>query len=134
MKKSIAGIIYENGKFLIGQRLNTGEMAGRWEFPGGKVDPGETIEQTIIREFREEMGVSVVPGALITSVLFENKNGPFTLYAYSVLFPRDHDVTLTEHTKLKWATMKEIATLDFVDSDRLLFPAIEKWCKNDSIS
>ncbi|HHU36839.1 MAG TPA: (deoxy)nucleoside triphosphate pyrophosphohydrolase [Treponema sp.] len=131
MKKSIAGIVYENGKFLIGRRLNSGEMAGRWEFPGGKVDSGESIEQTIIREFNEEMGVSVVPGKLISSVVFKNKNGPVTLYAYRVFFPSDYTITLTEHTKVEWATLKEIEALNFVDSDRLLFPAIKIWCNND---
>ena len=43
----------------------------------------------------------------------------------------DYTITLTEHTKVEWATLKEIEALNFVDSDRLLFPAIKIWCNND---
>jgi ADP-ribose pyrophosphatase len=127
MKQSIAGIIVADGKFLIGHRLPVGEMGGRWEFPGGKVDEGETPHEAILREFREEMGIDVEPLDFITSVEFRNKNGPVQLLAYHVGIPRDADIVLTEHSKLAWATMAEIEKLDFVDSDRLLFSAVNAW-------
>jgi 8-oxo-dGTP diphosphatase len=127
MKQSIAGIIYENGKFLIGRRLPTGEMGGRWEFPGGKVDPGETPEIAIRREFREEMGIDVEPGDCIATARFENKSGPSALLAYAITIPSDAPITLTEHSEIRWATLDEIEALPFVDSDRLLLPRIREW-------
>lgn len=132
MKQSIAGIIYSDGKFLIGHRLPTGEMGNRWEFPGGKVDPGETPEMAIIREFREEMGIEVIPGECITTVEFTNRNGPVTLLAYRIEISAGATFNLTEHTEVKWSTMAEIEKLDFVDSDRLLLPCIKKWCANET--
>ena len=129
MKQSIAGIIYSNGKFLIGHRLPTGEMGNRWEFPGGKVDSGETPEMAIIREFHEELGIDVTINEYIASVEFSNKNGKSELLAYHLDIPNVDDFKLTEHTEVRWATMAEIQKLDFVDSDRLLIPHIIGWCK-----
>ena len=127
MKQSIAGIIFSGGKFLIGHRLPVGEMGGRWEFPGGKVDEGETPADAILREFREEMGLEVTPLDFIASVEFRNKSGPVELLAYHIAIPENAEFVLSEHSELAWATMSEIETLDFVDSDRLLFPAVIAW-------
>lgn len=127
MKRSIAGIIFRNGKFLIGKRLPTGEMASRWEFPGGKVDGDETPEISLLREFREEMAIDVSVGRLIGTAEFTNRNGPSELLAYEVSIPVDLPVELTEHSSVTWATMDEIERLEFVDSDRLLLPAIKEW-------
>lgn len=127
MKQSIAGIIFAEGKFLIGKRLPVGEMANRWEFPGGKVDSGETPEMSILREFREEMGLDVTIGECITSVDFTNKNGIVHLIAYRIFLPANPSIILTEHSAIKWATLAEIELLEFVDSDRLLLPSIKKW-------
>lgn len=132
MKQSIAGIIFHKNSFLIGLRLATGEMGNRWEFPGGKVDSGETPEMAIKREFKEEMNVDVESGELIASVEFSNKSGTSQLLAYSVFFPENPDIALTEHTRLKWATLDEIEQLSFVDSDLLLIPYIKEWLKNEA--
>lgn len=128
MKQSIAGIIHENGKFLVGLRLPTGEMGNRWEFPGGKVDQGETPEIALKREFLEEMGVEVTIGECIATARFENKSGPVTLLAYDIQIPHDGDIKLTEHSEIRWVTLDEIESLSFVDSDRLLLPRIREWC------
>jgi len=130
MRQSIAGIVYQNGVFLIGHRLPTGEMGGRWEFPGGKVDPGETPEESLHREFREELNLPVRVERLLTRAFFENKNGPVELLAYQVTLLGTEPVSLTEHTEIRWATLDEIERLDFVDSDRLLLPFIKQWVHN----
>ena len=127
MKQSIAGIVYAKGKFLIGLRLPKGEMGGRWEFPGGKVDGDESPEEAIVREFREEMGLEAIPESFIASVDFRNKGGPVTLLAYHVSLPDLGGARLTEHLRLDWATLDEIEKLEFVDSDRLLLPYLRKW-------
>ena len=134
MKQSIAGIIYSQGQFLIGHRIPVGEMGNRWEFPGGKVDPGETPHETIIREFKEEMGVTVSIGELITTVEFSNRNGTVQLLAYRVFFPSHEEVILTEHSEIKWATLHEIEQMVFVDSDKLLFPYLKKWSSDEKSS
>lgn len=129
MKESIAGIIVKEGRFLIGHRLPTGEMASRWEFPGGKVDPGETPEEAILREFREEMGIEVRPLSRLATVEFENRGGPVSLHAYLVEGISELPRRLTEHTELRWASLEEIEALSFVDSDRLLLPFLREWIR-----
>ena len=133
MNNSIAGIIFQDGLFLVGRRVEGGQMGGKWEFPGGKVDPGETHEQTIIREFHEELGLDAKPGEHITSVTFENNSGTVELHAYRVFLSLEENVTLSEHSELSWATMAEIESLDMVDSDKLLVPFLKEWSLNDQV-
>lgn len=131
MNTSIAGIIYLQERFLVGRRIDGGQMGGRWEFPGGKVEPGETPEQTIVREFREELGLDATPGECIATAKFENNAGPVDLLAFRVYLALDQKVTLSEHTELSWMTIDEIEQLDLVDSDRLLVPALREWSAHD---
>jgi mutator protein MutT len=63
-----AGLIFHNGKLLITQRHEGAHLGGLWEFPGGKREPGETFEQCLTRELREELGVEVAVGGLFESV------------------------------------------------------------------
>ncbi len=127
MKRSIAGIIRRQGKFLVGLRLPTGEMGSRWEFPGGKVDPGEDPHQSIIREFREEMGVTVSIGEKIATVHFTNRGGEVELSAYEVFMEEDSPRFLTEHVSVDWVSLDEIPGRPFVDSDALLLPFVREW-------
>ncbi|MBN1617358.1 MAG: NUDIX domain-containing protein [Spirochaetales bacterium] len=126
----MAGIIYEHGQFLVGKRIPGGDMGGRWEFPGGKLDGDEKPEETLVREFSEEMGVTVRVGEFITSVPFSHHNGQAQLSAYRVFIPQTDSLTLTEHTDIAWRTLDEIENLEFVDSDRLLLPALREWVKH----
>ena len=111
MNQSIAGIVYTDGKFLVGRRLPGGQMGGRWEFPGGKVEPGETPEQTIVREFREEFALAAEPGECIATVNFENNAGPVVLYAFRVFLSLEEKVTLSEHTELAWERLMPLRPL-----------------------
>ncbi len=63
-----AGLIFRGGKLLITQRPAGTHLAGLWEFPGGKREPGETFEACLVRELREELGVEVQVGALVESL------------------------------------------------------------------
>ena len=63
-----AGLIFRGGKLLITQRHAGSHLGGLWEFPGGKREPGETFEQCLLRELREELGVEVVVGALLEDI------------------------------------------------------------------
>lgn len=127
MRESVAGIVCHDNRFLVGLRMPGGEMGERWEFPGGKVDEGETPAQALVREFREEMGIEVVVMEHIATTQFTNKKGPSLLHAYHVELDQSMTVCLTEHTQTAWRTFDEIKKLSFVDSDMLLFPHIEAW-------
>ncbi|MDR3160826.1 MAG: (deoxy)nucleoside triphosphate pyrophosphohydrolase [Spirochaetaceae bacterium] len=124
MGTSVAGIACEQGKFFIARRIPGGDLGEKWEFPGGKVEPGESDGEALIREYEEEFGVPVEIGALLGTVSFEHHGCTRTLNAYRVYFSR-RDFTLKEHTEWRWADVGEIETLDFADSDRKLLPGLK---------
>ncbi len=130
MSSSVACIVYKNGKILIAHRIPKGDMGNRWEFPGGKVDDGETDQMTIVREMREEFGVKAEPGEKITSCSFFHKEKECFLNAYLVQLEHDgleKPYILTEHTEYKWVFPKEIENLNFVDSDLKIYPDVLKF-------
>lgn len=105
-------------------------MGGRWEFPGGKVESGESDEESVIREFSEEFGVEIQVDKKIAEATFRHKGDDFTLTAYLVHLPHNgmkKKFVLTEHTEYRWAELAEIPTLNFVDSDLLIYPQICKF-------
>lgn|SRR5574344_485162 len=130
VRHSIACIAFEGRKVLIAHRNPVGQMGGRWEFPGGKVEPGETDEQAVVREFSEEFGVTVKTGSRIAAATFKHNGDEFTLHAYQITVPHDgmkQKYVLTEHQGYRWAELAEIPQLEFVDSDMLIYPQILKY-------
>ncbi len=134
MSRSIACIDYRNGKIFIAKRQQVGDMGGRWEFPGGKIEEGEDLETAVIREMQEEFGVTVTVGRKITSGTFTHKGKPCTLDVLEVTFPHDgmeKKFELTEHTDYTWAEIDSIPGLNFVDSDLSIYADVKKWCENE---
>lgn len=132
MSDSVACIDYRDGKIFIAKRQNVGDMGGRWEFPGGKIDAGETAEIAIKREMQEEFSVGVEVFEKIGGCSFEHKNKICTVTAYSVHFEHDgleKPYILTEHTDYKWVNPEEIKNLSFVDSDLKLLPDVLEYIK-----
>jgi 8-oxo-dGTP diphosphatase len=123
-RRSVAGIAAEGGRFFIARRVPGGDLGGKWEFPGGKVEEGETDTEALVREYREEFGVSVRVGAPLGSVSFKHRGTERTLNAYGIFFCGD-SFTLSEHTEWRWASFEEIEGLDFADSDRRLLPFLQ---------
>lgn len=135
MSRSIACIDYREGKIFIAKRQNTGDMGGRWEFPGGKIEEGEDLNQAVVREMQEEFGVTVSVGRKITSGTFVHRNKNCSLEVLEVHFPHDglsERFKLTEHTDYKWVNLAEIPSLNFVDSDLSVYDAVKKWCQNEA--
>ena len=78
----VAVITGRQGKILIDRRKDEGEMAGLWEFPGGKVEPGETIEECIEREIKEELDIKIIVGDRLTTITHAYKTFNVTLYVH----------------------------------------------------
>jgi 8-oxo-dGTP diphosphatase len=128
--QSIACIAFEGRKVLIARRNPVGQMGGRWEFPGGKVEPGETEPEAVCREFREEFGIGVTAGDLIAEAVFKHNGDLFSLHAYCITVPHpgiEKKYELTEHTEYRWVALSEIPRLSFVDSDLLIYPQVVKY-------
>lgn len=129
-KTSIACIAIKGKKILVAHRNPTGQMGGRWEFPGGKVEDGESDQTSIVREMQEEFGITVKPGEFIGEAVFEHNEKQVALHCYRIFVPRMgllFKYRLTEHTEYKWISVDDVEKLNFVDSDMLLYPKVKEY-------
>ena len=108
-----AAIIESENKILIAQRNATDNLfGGLWEFPGGKIEDGETPEECMARELKEELEIEVEVGTLITSNKHRYPNGIFELLVYKVEHISGNFV-LNDHDEVKWITIDEMSKFDF---------------------
>lgn len=125
MKKNIhvvAAVITMDGKILCAQRGNTKTLANMWEFPGGKIEAGETPKEALIRELKEEMHCTITVGEQVEHTVYEYDFGIVHLTTYYSKITSG-DIVLTEHAAIKWLKPEELASLDWAPAD---IPAIEK--------
>lgn len=117
-----AGIIEENGKFLIAKRKDGDHLANKWEFPGGKIEDGETPEECLKRELNEEFGIETEIGEFVGESQFRYPNQNVTLLGYIVRYISG-DFQLNAHKEMKWVKLEDINQVDFANAD---IPIIEK--------
>jgi 8-oxo-dGTP diphosphatase len=112
-----AGVITLKGKILIARRRVGDRFGGLWEFPGGKIDPGEKPEACLRRELREELGIETRVGDLLCSSRVDGPHHSVELLAYAVEVvsgkPKAH-----EHDELRWVEPGALAGLEFPELDR----------------
>lgn len=116
MTEVVAALIWDKDKFMICQRPATKARGLLWEFVGGKVEPGETKEQALIRECREELGITVAVGAEFTEVTHEYPDIAVHLTLFSCTIA-EGTPKLLEHNDLRWITPKEITQYAFCPAD-----------------
>jgi 8-oxo-dGTP diphosphatase len=120
---SLCGVVVEGGRYLVARRNPGGSQGGKWEFPGGKQEPGETSEQALAREFAEELSVPVTVGRLLHVGGFTNAGKAYRLEAWETSL-RGREFRLTEHQELRWVGLAELTALDLSDSDRQVAEAL----------
>jgi 8-oxo-dGTP diphosphatase len=129
LNRSVAGVAIEGDLLFIARRKAGGDLGGKWEFPGGKAEAGESDEAALRREYLEEFGLAVKTGEALGNAEFAHNEKTYSLCAYRVFFDKAdlQRITLAEHTEWRWAALAEIEKLDFAGSDRSLFPALKAY-------
>ena len=123
----VGAAVVRDGRVLAAQR-DGGPYDGRWEFPGGKVEAGESDLSALVRECREEMGVAIVPQAFVGEVLLDGvvaggPPGASTLRVWSARLTGG-ELVAREHRELRWVGVGELDDLDWIPADRPLLPAV----------
>lgn len=119
-----AMISREDGRILICQRPETKARALGWEFPGGKVEPGETNAQALIRECREELAIGLCVSEEIADVVYRYSDVCVHLHLLSCRIGSGAPRAL-EHRDVRWALPEEFADYDFCPADRKLIEILE---------
>ncbi|MCX7842150.1 MAG: (deoxy)nucleoside triphosphate pyrophosphohydrolase [Clostridia bacterium] len=116
MKEVTAAIIRNNDKILICQRASDDECAMLWEFPGGKREQGETLEECIVREIREELELDIrLLGVFAKSIYRHNdKEIHFTVYNAEL---SGGNLKLNVHNEAKWVTVDDMGNYEFMPAD-----------------
>ena len=113
----VAAIMKRQGKVLVGQRPDSGALARTWEFPGGKIELGESPEEALRRELKEELGVDAEIGKLVfVATHTYGKTGILFLF-YEVKFWKGQAKT-QQHLDLRWVTPKELKELELPEANR----------------
>ncbi|MGY1669644.1 (deoxy)nucleoside triphosphate pyrophosphohydrolase [Geodermatophilus sp. SYSU D00710] len=115
------------GEVLVAQR-DSGPLAGLWEFPGGKVEPGEDQQAALVRECAEELGITVAPRAFLGEVPLDGvvaggAPGASTLRVWEARLVAGEPVA-HEHRDLRWVRAGDLEHLDWIAADRPLLPAV----------
>ncbi len=119
----VAALIWDADRFLICQRPAHKARGLLWEFVGGKVEPGETKEDALIRECREELDITVAPGGVFTDVLHEYPDITVHLTLFHARIARG-EPRLLEHNDLRWITPAEIPDFSFCPADETILAQI----------
>ncbi len=124
--KVSAGLIEKDGKFLIAKRPASKSFGGKWEFPGGKIEPEETPEQCLVREIKEEFGIDVEVKKPIHRWEFDyhRPDGRKFLFHSFLCSVVNGEPELKEHEDMRWVEAKELAACDLLEADRELLPHI----------
>ena len=107
-KEVMAAAFIRQGKVLIMRRAPFMSWAGSWEFPGGKLEPGESNEECLVRELSEELHVHASVGELLTENSHEYDFGTVHLSVYRIL-SWEGDIALTVHDDMRWVPVQELA-------------------------
>lgn len=119
----VAALIWNGDRFMICQRPEHKARGLLWEFVGGKVEPGETREQALVRECREELGVTVCVGRPYLDVLHDYPDLKVHLSLFYAEIARG-TIKKLEHRDIRWITVEEISQYDFCPADQTILEKI----------
>lgn len=117
----VGGALVRDGVLLAAQRAHPADIAGRWELPGGRVEPGEPEPVALRREFAEELAVDVAVGDRVGADIGLPGGKLLRIYAVTLTGGEPHAV---QHQALRWLPAAELDDVDWLPADRVLLPAL----------
>jgi 8-oxo-dGTP diphosphatase len=121
----VAAIVRRGGRTLVTRRPATSARPGRWEFPGGKVEPGEPEPQALRRELAEELGCEAEVGPLVLRHRHAYPDLEVELAFYRATLPAGAEPSCLGVAEVAWAEPGTLSSYDFIEADRAVLPAIE---------
>ena len=121
--KVVAAVIREHKKIFATAR-GYGNYKGYWEFPGGKIEPGETPEQALVREIREELTADISVGDYITTVEYDYPEFHLSMACYWCSV-KEGTLTLLEHEAATWLPLDDLRQVNWLPADILVIDEIE---------
>jgi 8-oxo-dGTP diphosphatase len=127
MMKVAAAFLVHKDKVLIARRKTPPRLAGKWEFPGGKIEPGETPEACLTRELEEEFGITVKVGEFLADSVHRHDKGAFHILAYHTTWLAGQIVPV-DHDRCAWAGPHNLLEYNLLPADiELAESLIENW-------
>ncbi len=118
-----AAVMVEHGRVLVARRAKGQSNAGKWEFPGGKLEPGETEQACLERELMEELGIEVTVGDFVQDSMYRYERGEILLRAYHVS-RTGGEIRLTVHDEVRWVPVEALPQMDLTPADRPIAMAL----------
>ena len=122
MKKVSAAVVINEGNVLITRRKPEEKLAGFWEFPGGKIEEGETPQQCLERELREELGIESTAGKVICESIYKYEHGKFKIIAM-ITELHSREFVLKSHDQAEWIPFERLLDYKLLPAD---IPIAEK--------
>ena len=123
--KVVAAIIIDNGKVFATQR-GYGEFKDGWEFPGGKIEEGETAREAIVREIREELDTEIQVEELLDTVEYDYPKFYLSMDCF-ICTVKSGDLVLKEHEAAKWLTKETLGSVEWLPADEGLIEKIREY-------
>ena len=113
-----AGLIVRDGQVLIGQRRPDQPMASLWEFPGGKIEPGESAQQALARELSEELGIHAEVGPPVVRIRHHYRRGGAVDLQFFAVREFSGEIQNQIYQQVRWVKLTELTDYEFLAADR----------------
>jgi 8-oxo-dGTP diphosphatase len=121
----VAAIIVDSENRIFATQRGSGDWKDWWEFPGGKIEPGETPEQALRREIREELDTEITVGELLHTVEWDYPKFHLTMHCFLCTVERG-SLTLLEHEAARWLAPNELASVQWLPADWEVIEVLKK--------
>ena len=126
--KVVAAIIIHDNKIFATQR-GYGEFKDGWEFPGGKIEPGETPQEALVREIKEELDIEIEVKDFLETVEYDYPEFHLSMDCFFCVI-RSGELVLKEHEAAKWLTAEKLDSMDWLPADQGLIEGIREYLDN----